>query len=169
MHSAKKNPRKLPISGFKIFRYFIATMIFIALLFNFSYCNKNLKFSEKIGSSPIINKEKINQGYTLLTTFGNYENLDEWQDIYLVDLFGKPVHEWKTKYAPFYAVLKKNGNLVVALIDPANELNPGGTGIIQEIDWSGNVVWEYKNKNLKLDFDILPNGNVAAVMGEKGS
>ncbi len=146
---------------------FIIALIAIALLFNVSYCGKNLEFSEKTGSSPIINKEKISRGYTLLTTFGNYEKLDEWQDIHLVDLFGKPVHEWKTEYAPFYAVLKKNGNLVVALIDPANELNPGGTGIIQELDWSGNVLWEYKNENLKLDFDILPNGNVAAVVAEK--
>jgi len=39
--------------------------------------------------------------------------------------------------------------------------------LIREVDWGGNVVWEYKNKRIHHDFVKLANGH--AVLAECGA
>lgn len=158
-------------NSLKLLRYFccfIAVVSMSYLLFDFSYCKPSLRAYSSLGSFPVIDKNKINQGYTLLTPY----KIDQYGKgtIYLVDLYGKPVHEWQTNYAPFYSILEKNGNILVAIVTPGNDSNfPAGgrTELLQELDWDSNVVWEYKNENLHHDIEVLPNGNVAALIWEQ--
>ena len=64
---------------------------------------------------------------------------------YLIDLKGDLLHEWRLDGdLGAYAYLLPNGNLLAAIQTPNGPegLQAKG-GKIQEIDWDGNVVWEY--------------------------
>lgn len=139
------------------------------VFFQTSWCRPALIGRSSQGGSPIIKPDRINQGYTLITPLNTQNNLNQKGYVYLIDLYGRAVHQWETQLPPFHARLKPDGNLVVALITPAeNKNSPGGgrTGLIQELAWNGGVVWEYKNDKLHHDFDVLPNGNIAALTWE---
>lgn len=122
---------------------------------------------------PILNKNKVSRGYTLITptdTEGNQNPQNSLETkIYLVDLLGRPVHTWKTKKQTWYSVLRPNGNLLVAITAQAFKSDTAGgtSGILQELDWNSNVLWEYKNLNLHHDIFSLPNGNVLITLWEK--
>ena len=82
---------------------------------------------------------------------------------YLLDMDGAVVHEWKLAGNPGgYAYLLPNGNLVAAMTTPGGPPFKGGAkgGLIQEMDWDGNVVWEYRDDWQHHDFRILDNGNL---------
>jgi len=92
---------------------------------------------------------------------------------YLVDMQGRIVREWKSKYTPaLSAYFLENGHL----LRPANNRDggdfggPGAGGRIQEFDWDGNLVWNYvvELQGLKPHHDIckLPNGNVLVIANE---
>jgi Arylsulfotransferase (ASST) len=65
---------------------------------------------------------------------------------YLIDMEGNAVHKWKTNYLPgLYAELLPNGNLLRAGTLHNSHCGISGLGgLVQEIDWNGKVVWEYK-------------------------
>ena len=80
---------------------------------------------------------------------------------YLIDLKGNILHEWSLEGIPgAYAYLLPNGNLLAAIHTPngPTDLNAKG-GKIQEIDWDGNIVWEYVDDYQHHDFKRLENGN----------
>jgi hypothetical protein len=86
---------------------------------------------------------------------------------YLVDNDGRVVHQWQTLYAPGGDMeLLANGNLLRGARDPeALSFKVGGVGgILQEIDWDGRVVWEWKLSDAQHihhhDLTVLPNGHV---------
>ena len=89
--------------------------------------------------------------------------------IYLVDNDGRVVHQWKTGYSGVGQYLLPNGHLLRGARDPdALGFRAGGvTGILQEIDWQGNVVWEWRlseeRRILHHDIEPLPNGNILAI------
>lgn len=84
--------------------------------------------------------------------------------VYLVDMEGDVVHTWKTAGRPgMYAELLPNGNLLRAY--RLENVIPfgGGSGVVQELDWSGKVVWEKKIHSPSAvahhAYDRMPNGN----------
>ena len=166
-----KNKNKF--SFLKIINYlcYIAAILFVLYLyFNFSYCKANAPAYSSMGGSPVIDKNNIEKGYVLLAHYSRFKELNNSGVVYLSDMLGKPVHTWKTEYQPLYTMLKKNGNIVVSLIIPGSDKDfPGGgrSGILQELDWNGNVVWQYQNNLLHHDFEVLPNGNIAALLWER--
>lgn len=154
--------------------------IFLVIIFSvwgilhatLSYCRENVPGRSGFGRSPVLDQAAVDQSYTLIAPFAIKHFFEDPGMVYLVDLYGKPVHTWKTKYQTMYAALKKNGHLMVAMIRPADLLKDpggGGTGVLQELDWHGAVLWEYKNDLLHHDFEILPSGNIATLMWEKTS
>ena len=151
----------------KYFLILFAFVILIVIVYNSAYCKNHITSQSYDGKSLVSEKSKISSGFNLISTIGSYSNLYGKGKVQLVDMFGKGVHEWTTKFRPFYGILEKNGNLIVALFNTEEKLPPGNTGIIQELDWNGDVVWQYKNNQLRLDFDVLPNGNIAALLTEK--
>ena len=112
------------------------------------------------------NKEKAFDGYMLFAPSLSTTT-------YLIDMEGNVVHTWKSKYLPgLFAMLLPNGNLLRAgRPEPNPEKTPvafGGTsGLIQELDWDGNVVWEYKEYTPTMMqhhcFNIMPNGNILLI------
>ena len=93
-----------------------------------------------------------------LTLFAPMEGKGAW----LLDMMGRLVNHWKIPYQPGCdAKLLPNGNLLYAgkVADgPLADLEGAG-GILLEVDWDGNVVWEYKDSYLHHTFDRMKNGN----------
>jgi len=99
-------------------------------------------------------------GYTLLSPVAARAS-------YLIDMHGEVVHRWDLPegMSIFKQVyLLDNGRLLRAVKPTERGLDkqgPGGT--LQEVDWSGNVVWEYQSPDqftrLREDYKRLPNGN----------
>ena len=83
------------------------------------------------------------------------------QNTYLIGMNGEIIHRWALEAQPGnYAYLLPNGNLFVAVKTPKGpvELSAKG-GKIQELDWNGNVVWEYQDDFQHHDFRRCQNGN----------
>jgi len=94
---------------------------------------------------------------------------------YLMNNEGQIVHTWNSEYnAGLHAVLLDNGNLLRAGAVPPFPLVTGGLGgIVEEIDWDGNVVWQYKlannNEISHHTFHRMPNGNTLLIAHERVS
>ncbi len=91
---------------------------------------------------------------------------------YLIDKCGKLVHTWNSTYRPGQAVyLLEDGSLLRTGNTNNAVLNGGGTGgIIQKIDWEGNIVWSYTISTATEcqhhDIYPMPNGNILVVVWE---
>jgi len=107
---------------------------------------------------------KAYQGYTL------FDPTVASKTTYLIDMRGNIVHTWKSEYtAGLHSVLLPNGHLLRAGAVPKKQevgyCGIGGAGgIIEEFDWNGKKVWEYKmftpNKEIQHHtFCRMPNGN----------
>jgi hypothetical protein len=75
---------------------------------------------------------------------------------------GSPAHFWDTGYLPAsHAELLPNGNLLFAGMDENGQLTDleGAGGIILEMDWDGNVVWEHRDGYLHHGCYRMDNGN----------
>ena len=120
----------------------------------------------KLGLS--INDPKALQGYTLLAPL-------KGKDTYLIDMQGKVVRLWKADCHPaLVPYLLENGHL----FRPGELENtqsfkggPGTGGRIQEFDWDGKLVWDFKLYNDKQlphhDAIKMPNGNVMLIVSDK--
>ena len=110
------------------------------------------------------------KGYTIVTSNGE-------STTYLIDMSGQVVHAWRyPEFRGFYGRLMPNGNLlllatatsVVAPPPPEGRVPTwtetvrrigGNATHVVELDWDGNVVWQYENHDIHHDFVRLPNGN----------
>lgn len=100
-------------------------------------------------------------GYTLITNNGG-------DHATLLDMEGRICHRWLSDEGIGYAYLLPNGNLLcrtskVADVELVNGLG-GSSKALLELDWDGNVVWEYRNDMLHHDFERLPNGNTLVLL-----
>lgn len=132
-------------------------------------------FDEPTG--PIVPADSTEQydGYTLI--YGAYDSnrVQVQPNAYLIDTDGNFVHKWTTEdYVPqgATAYLTEDG-LLYRTVSQYNwrELEnfaAGGTGKIEIVDWSSNVLWsfeygEFEEYIIHHDFTVLPNGNIIAI------
>jgi len=101
---------------------------------------------------------------------------DEPAIIYLIDLGGKVVHQWKVPFFPLYSRLQRNGNIVVVGQIGDNAANRAGfgklwmggaAGRIVELSWDGREVAQHDDLNMHHDAIKLPNGNWMYLNWEK--
>ncbi len=155
--------------------WIIASVAFVAAIYAGIYYAVIAPFTQPVSiyKTPAIrNASRMQTGYTLIAPYNNALNSDPQNkgDVYLLDMLGREVHEWKTPKQVLSAKLTPQGNLIVAMEPTEFEVQyPGGgnTGDLQELDWNGKVVREYKNESMHHDFALLPNGNIAVVSWEK--
>lgn len=118
-------------------------------------------------------KDKCFNGYTLFTP------TEKNNVVYLMDMEGNIVHTWHIKNAEnsiFHSRLLPDGNLLVlrnAKNEDAHAKIGGWAGILDEVDWNGNVVWSYQmadNDHISHHtFDRMPNGNTLILGWERVS
>jgi len=88
---------------------------------------------------------------------------------YLMDNDGNFLHSWNTDYRPGNAMyFLENGLLLhTGNVGNTNFDTGGAGGIVQTIDWDGNVTWEYAYSSTTHlqhhDVEMLPNGNVLMI------
>lgn len=80
---------------------------------------------------------------------------------FIVNMAGEVVHEWTLPSHPgAYGYLLDSGNLLVSTWAGGG---PDGFaargGLIQELDWNGKVLWEYRDEFQHHDFRRCANGN----------
>lgn len=110
------------------------------------------------------------RGYTLFTNQrGTQTNL--------IDMEGRVCHRWQADEGITYSYLLPNGNLLLRT-NPAEQAGgtehlggaltvlAGASTALLELDWEGNIVWEYRSPDMYLhhDFERLPNGNTLILL-----
>ena len=92
---------------------------------------------------------------------------------YLIDKCGKAVKSWNSAYKPGQSVyLLDDGTLLRTGNANNTTFNAGGKGgIIEKMDWNGNVTWRYTLSDATQcqhhDVKIMPNGNILVIAWEK--
>jgi hypothetical protein len=141
---------------------FSITILFILTSFNL------------IVSSNKINNERsqnlsIGEPFAGYTLFGPEIS----KNIYLLNLDGKIVHRWKSKYVQGLAMhLLENGDLLrLDLTNVHPNFRSGGfAGRVEKFDKKSNLLWEFEYSNedhcSHHDIEPLPNGNVLLIAWE---
>ena len=84
--------------------------------------------------------------------------------VYLIDLSGKIVHQWRMPYRPgMYGYLTATGTLFYNGKIPNDTFlgrAPFKGGVALEADWNGRILWEVREPNHHHDGRLLKNGNV---------
>lgn len=107
-------------------------------------------------------------GFTLIAPI-------ETSTVYLVDMSGTAIHTWPSEHKPGVATyLTERGTLMKCqrIIDHETFQNSGGLGgRIQELDWNGDVLWDFSwdsEKGLSHhDIEIMPNGNILFIAWDR--
>ncbi len=117
----------------------------------------------------VLNTPKALPGYTLFAPLNSTKT-------YLVDLDGKLVHTWRSKYVPGQAVyLLDDGSILRCAREPRNKSFGGGGigGRVQRIAADGKLLWDYAYANEQHcqhhDIEPLPGGNILLIAWEKKS
>jgi hypothetical protein len=130
--------------------------------------------------------EKAFNGYTLYAPM--QLPTPKWNGVYsepsyayLIDMKGNEVHRWHLPCPPgLHGVLLQSGHLLVSGIDgnrddpdkpgsaPGYKYRMGGAaGYLFELDWEGNILFQYHDPYMHHYFDKLPSGNYIYVQWEK--
>ena len=108
------------------------------------------------------NPQLSHRGYTLFNAMNN--------KAFLIDMKGQFVHQWEHEGGITNPELLPNGNLIaMAMPSPETEGQKGLNGqaaALFELDWEGNVVWEYADPWMHHDYQRLPNGNTLILKWE---
>jgi hypothetical protein len=114
-----------------------------------------------------VNEEKALKGYTLVASLNSTK-------VYLIDMEGHVVKTWDTGVTPGASTyFLDNGHLLrTGNLGPKNKINGAGVGgRILEIDWAGEVVWDYTYATDKSqqhhDIHRMPNGNILLIVWDK--
>lgn len=92
---------------------------------------------------------------------------------YLIDKCGRLAKTWSSAYMPGQSVyLLPDGHLLRTGRTNNTTFTAGGSGgIIEKIDWNGNVVWSYSISDATQcqhhDIKPMPNGNVLVIAWDK--
>ena len=74
-------------------------------------------------------------GFTLYNTLAG-------DAVYLIDMQGRVVHQWRPTRSPYYGYLLDNGHLLLSVKVEQPTVRFGGIhGAVVELDWDGRVLW----------------------------
>jgi hypothetical protein len=104
-------------------------------------------------------------GYTLYAPNGS-------KATYLLDMTGAITHSWTHSISGGYSVYLLENTNILRVAQATNYVFGGGgaEGIVQEVDWAGNVDWQYTYSSSTYlahhDIEPMPNGNVLIIAWE---
>jgi Arylsulfotransferase (ASST)/Secretion system C-terminal sorting domain len=111
------------------------------------------------------NAGSLDDGYVLFAPIGS-------TNTYLVDKCGNLIHTWPSTYRPGQSCyLLPDGSLLRTGNTNNTIFTSGGKGgIIEKIDWDGNVIWSYSISSAiecqHHDIKPMPNGNILVIAWE---
>ena len=110
-----------------------------------------------------IDESRATPGFTLFSPIWG-------TNTYLIDMQGRVAHQWDLPASPGgYARLLPNGNLFVSTLTETGPEFSGGAqgGLMQELDWHGNVINEFVDHFQHHDCRRLPNGHTVYAAWER--
>ncbi|MGB5553694.1 MAG: aryl-sulfate sulfotransferase [Flavobacteriaceae bacterium] len=120
------------------------------------------------GKVEVLNKDRVNDSYILINNSGTNR-------VYLIDKEARLLHEWKlTNNIGNDVFLLPNGKLLASLEADEPKIRLGGMGgQLQFVAPDGTVEWKFDysspERETHHDAELLPNGNVIAMVWEKHS
>jgi hypothetical protein len=134
-------------------------LFFSIVLFLFVF---NAQAQQTVGL--FLNTTNAFEGYTLFAPINSTET-------YLIDNCGEKVHSWSSNYRPgLSCYLLEDGTL---LRTGRIQMMGKGSGIVEMIDWDGNVIWDYSaistHGKQHHDIELLPNGNILLIVNDERS
>jgi outer membrane protein assembly factor BamB len=114
----------------------------------------------------ILDIHQVEPGYVLYTPLLGDPSQGTATVTYLINVYGEVVKSWPMAVgAGQYAQLLADGTLIYAgQSEKEIVVPPGDGGLLQIIDWDGEVLWSYENDFLHHDMEMLPDGNIAALI-----
>lgn len=119
--------------------------------------------------TTLYNPQAAYNCYTLFAPMESFSAPKTQFPLYLINMSGKVVHQWKVPFVPVQGRLLPNGNIVVQGLEksqlmeqemPRMKNTMGGyTDRLVEMTWDGKIVFSHYDKNMHHDFIKLPNGN----------
>ncbi len=111
---------------------------------------------------------KTYDGYTLFCS-----NMNQ-REVYLIDMDGNLAHKWELDLPPeqqgfaWAPCFMPNGNLFHSIHVPSTQapMMVFVGGLLMEIDWDGNIVWQLEQPAQHHDTCLLPNGNILVLNNE---
>jgi len=105
----------------------------------------------------IYDPDSFYEGYTLFCHTYDPPNLaaGELANMYLIDMEGNIVHEWRAKTAVQLLELLPNGNLYYTTRDRSSIGHAG----LREIDPKSNIIWSFHCR-IDHDFHVMDNGHL---------
>ena len=97
------------------------------------------------------------QGYTLFSTTGG-------DDAYLVDMDGSVIHRWQFGQGINDGHLLPGGNILFRTRGSLPGLN--ASDAVLELDWAGDLVWEYRNPMLRRHNRLANRNNLLLLYEE---
>ncbi len=150
-----------------VLRYALTLIIVVAAL---AVANSASAFPTQPRTGvTILDQDAVEPGYVLFTPLLGDSSQGTGGVVYLLNIFGQPVHTWAIETGPGqYAQLLPDGSLLLgSQAEREIEIPPGGGGRLSIVDWDGDEIWSYRNDLLHHDFEMLPNGNIAALLYNK--
>lgn len=114
---------------------------------------------------PVLGQAGAFGGYTLFAPDGG-------KATYLIDSSKTTIHSWTHSRSGGYSVyLLENCNILRTASAGNTTFTAGGAaGVVEEVDWAGNIVWQYTYSSTTHlshhDIEPMPNGNVLLVAWE---
>ncbi|MGB5981837.1 MAG: aryl-sulfate sulfotransferase [Nonlabens sp.] len=107
----------------------------------------------------------ISEGYTLISPLGS-------SDTFLINNEGFEIHRWESESIALMSYLNRQGDLIRVLLEGNSSFSGGGaTGAIEILNFESERTWywQYNSDNYVLhhDIELLPNGNILALVWEK--
>lgn len=105
------------------------------------------------------------QGYTLYAPNNS-------KYTYLANMNNQTIQTWNhTRTGGYSSYLLPDGTLMRTATSGGSSLNGGGAqGVVQRVDWKGNLLWEYTYATSSVrahhDIEPMPNGNVLIIAWE---
>ena len=120
----------------------------------------NSKAQQTVGL--FTNTVEAYDGYTLFTP-------QDSEETFLINNCGEKVHSWTSTYLPgLSCYLLENG---ILLRTGRVTGQGGGSGIVEMIDWNGNIIWSHSvigsHGRQHHDVEMLPNGNILLIVWDE--
>jgi len=107
----------------------------------------------------IYNKTEAYDGYTSFAS----TDIEGSSIVYIIDMKGNILHEWHINGSTINNLVFKNGHILSNIRLKGKCPVMGCVQVIEERDWDGNVVWQYKNNKLHHLAEPMTNGNIITI------
>lgn len=121
----------------------------------------------KLGQVLYLDRRTADPSLTLIVPIPRNAHVYDETNAYLIDNDARVVHQWLLPRPSLNVDLSKQKTLFALHFSGPSSRHTGIAGECDELaeyDWNGEKIWSLEGLTLSHDFELLPNGNVAAIV-----